>query len=357
MYNGIKSVITDYTDQGLIVNYLDQLENAIKKTDIESIKYCLYEISKWYNDNIGQIHSNNFVYNHHEHDLNKQKIEMFVKAFETYQLDPTENYYDNICGEGTNMTKSQFIQGYIQKLNSTLETNHEEMIVDLCLEITKVFSGIIPDIEDGIWFKNESAKQDANIIKGKLKLALIDEKQNADNDISTTTNKPIIFLSHQSSDKQYGDAIEELLTRLGVKKEQLIYTSHPLHKVPLGNNIYDYLREHIHADILMIVLWSDNYLESPACLNEMGAAWVTQPEVVQMYIPPFDFHNPKVGKCAISTREAGIMLNGDEQCKAGMVELKSRVEKKLSISIDESTTSFCIDQFINTIKELNHGQT
>lgn len=356
MYDGIKSVITDYTDQGLIVNYLNQLENAIRKKDIESIKYCLCEISKWYNSNIGQIHTNTYVYNCNEHDINKHKIEKFVQLFETYKLDPTENY-DTFLGESTSMTRAQFIQGYIQKLNSTLQTNDEELLVDLCHEITSVFSDIIPNIEDGIWFNNGSSKRDTNILKSRLTLALINENQNADNDISTATKKPIIFLSHQSSDKQYGDAIEVFLSRLGVKNEDLIYTSHPLHKVPLGKDIYDYLREHIHSDILMIVLWSDNYLESPACLNEMGAAWVTKPEVVQMYIPPFDFNNPKVGKCAISTRESGIVLNGDDQCKTGMIELKLKVENKLSISIDESTASFCIDNFIKTIKELNHGQT
>jgi hypothetical protein len=87
---------------------------------------------------------------------------------------------------------------------------------------------------------------------------------------------PLIFLSHCSKDKKYGDALEALIMGLGVQPEQLIYTSHPLHKIPLGENIYDYLRKCMNQNIYMIILWSKSYLESPACLNEMGAAWVKQ---------------------------------------------------------------------------------
>ena len=35
---------------------------------------------------------------------------------------------------------------------------------------------------------------------------------------------PIIFLSHRSSDKAYGDALEHFITGLGVRNEQLIYS-------------------------------------------------------------------------------------------------------------------------------------
>ena len=72
---------------------------------------------------------------------------------------------------------------------------------------------------------------------------------------------PTIFLSHRSSDKKYGDALEKLITGLGVKNNQLIYTSHPLHKIPLDANIYDFLRGHINQKVFVIILWSNEYLE------------------------------------------------------------------------------------------------
>ncbi|WP_418816825.1 hypothetical protein [Pseudoruminococcus massiliensis] len=86
----------------------------------------------------------------------------------------------------------------------------------------------------------------------------------------------VIFISHKSDDKKYGDALRNFIIGLGVKEKQLVYTSHPLHKIPLDESIYEYLRSHFNSTLFMIILWSDKYLESPACLNEMGAAWVTQ---------------------------------------------------------------------------------
>jgi hypothetical protein len=64
-----------------------------------------------------------------------------------------------------------------------------------------------------------------------------------------------IFLSHRSTNKKYADALERFIVGLGVKNDQLIYTSHPLHKIPLGKKIYDYLRENINDQVFMIILW------------------------------------------------------------------------------------------------------
>lgn len=137
-------------------------------------------------------------------------------------------------------------------------------------------------------------------------------------------NKPIIFLSHKSDDKKYGDALRNFIIGLGVKNESLVYTSHPLHKVPLDMNIYDYLRKNIAGNVFVIILWSDEYLDSPACLNEMGAAWVAQKDYTNIYVPSFSFGNPKYHQCAVDTRKMGAVLNGDEHCKASMIELKKQ---------------------------------
>lgn len=77
---------------------------------------------------------------------------------------------------------------------------------------------------------------------------------------NTSSTEPLIFLSHCSKDKKYGDALEYFITGLGVKSSQLIYTSHPLHKIPLDANIYNYLRKNINKNVFMIILWSNDYL-------------------------------------------------------------------------------------------------
>ena len=71
---------------------------------------------------------------------------------------------------------------------------------------------------------------------------------------NTSSTEPLIFLSHCSKDKKYGDALEYFITGLGVKSSQLIYTSHPLHKIPLDANIYDYLRKNINMNVFMLLL-------------------------------------------------------------------------------------------------------
>lgn len=170
-------------------------------------------------------------------------------------------------------------------------------------------------------------------------------------DTSVVDSTPIIFLSHRSSDKKYADALEKFLVGLGVKNNQLIYTSHPLHKIPLDKNIYDYLRDNINRNIYMIFLWSNDYLESPACMNEMGAAWVAQCDYTNIYVPNFSFGNPKYHECAVDTHKMGAVLNGDEHCKQSMYELKDKIDNLFELHPDEKTTAYLIDAFIKEIKE------
>lgn len=168
--------------------------------------------------------------------------------------------------------------------------------------------------------------------------------------ISDKEDTPIIFLSHSSADKKYGDALEKFIVGLGVKNNQLIYTSHPLHKIPFDENIYKYLRKNIYRSIFMIILWSDDYLESPACLNEMGAAWVVQCDYSNIYVPQFTFDNPKYNQCAVDTKKMGAVLNGDKHCKQAMLELKDKIQKLFGLKNNEAQIMYLLDTFIDEVK-------
>ena len=162
--------------------------------------------------------------------------------------------------------------------------------------------------------------------------------------------KKKIFLSHRSSDKRYGDALEKLIIGLGVKNDQLIYTSHPLHKIPLGMKIYDYLRDNINDQVFMVILWSNDYLQSPACLSEMGAAWVLQTDYLGIYTPDFSFGNPKYHEVPIDTTKMGAVLNGDANCKASMIEFKNKIQSFFALPDDEQKSAYLIDEFMDNIK-------
>ena len=101
----------------------------------------------------------------------------------------------------------------------------------------------------------------------------------------------------------------------------------------------------------MIILWSDKYLESPACLNEMGAAWVVKADYTNMFVPDFNFKNPKYHECAVDTAKIGAVLNGDRQCRANMLELKKKIVEMFNLKVDESKTLYLLDEFTRKITE------
>lgn len=211
------------------------------------------------------------------------------------------------------------------------------------------FSNSISHLNDAFYSDVEMIIKDLEAIKELVEKDII----NLENDNSPTdyheNNDPIVFISHSSSDKKYGDAIRNLLIGLGIKDSSLIYTSHPRNKIPLDSNIFEYLKQKLEQKVFMIILWSNTYLQSPACLNEMGAAWVTQSDYTNFYTPDFEFGNPKYHECAVDTRKMGAVLNGDENCKASILQFKNTIKDLFEIQTDEEKESWLIDQFINDI--------
>lgn len=177
---------------------------------------------------------------------------------------------------------------------------------------------------------------------------------NQDNLISNNNiaNEPLIFLSHCSDNKNYGNALRDFIVGLGVKDNQLVYTSHPNHKIPLDSDIFDYLRNKFTSNVFVIILWSQEYLESPACLNEMGAAWVTKSDYSNVYVPDFDFNDSKYHACAVDTNKMGISLKIDDKIKISMLELKNKIVNLFRLQIDEGKTQYLLDNFIATLNKI-----
>jgi len=258
----------------------------------------------------------------------------------------TKLRYSNNYPEGSIIDETlSFVRNALDKSNATV---WDKRINDISWY--SIYDGGLAFWETG---KNELLSV-LSSIRNEVELYAINNM-----DIVWITNmkdekEPIIFLSHCSDDKSYGNALQKFITSLGVKNEQLIYTSHPLHKIPLNVNIYDYLRKHINNINLMIFLWSDAYLESPACMNEMGAAWVTQSDYTNIYTPDFNFENPKYRKCAVDTEKMGIILSGDGNCKTAMIELKNKILTLFGLSVEEKQATYLLDEFIKEILEISN---
>ncbi|MCR5586404.1 MAG: toll/interleukin-1 receptor domain-containing protein [Lachnospiraceae bacterium] len=247
---------------------------------------------------------------------------------------------------------------YFDGLRKAMDNYEKEKIIYNIEKINKWYSDNIVSIKSNR-FVTESQKKEHEDGMIFLKEILPEIK---DYDFNLITNKKLsggirrnnvkkVFLSHSSADKKYANALEKLIVGLGVKDNQLIYTSHPLHKIPLGQKIYDYLRDNISDQVFMIILWSNNYLDSPACLCEMGAVWVMQTDYISIYSPEFSFGNPKYREVPVDTTKMGAVLNGDDNCKASMYEFKDKIQDFFGLKNDETKTALLIDDFIKEIKK------
>ena len=120
---------------------------------------------------------------------------------------------------------------------------------------------------------------------------------------------PKIFISHASKDKNYVSCIVKLLEFIGLRQEQLFCSSVPGYGIPLDEDIYDYLRQQFQEyNLHVILVFSDNYYQSVACMNEMGAAWVLRNDYTTILLPGFEF---KKIEGAINPRKIALKLDGD----------------------------------------------
>lgn len=100
-----------------------------------------------------------------------------------------------------------------------------------------------------------------------------------------------IFISHSSLDKDIIDAFIDKILRLGLNIEtnDIACTSREDTGVRTGDDIKLFIKENISACDFVFFMISDNYKNSPICLNEMGAAWATNRKVIPIIFPNIGF--------------------------------------------------------------------
>lgn len=136
-----------------------------------------------------------------------------------------------------------------------------------------------------------------------------------------------IFISHASADKCLVTAFVELLEGIGIKQEQIFCSSIPEYGIPLGEDIYEYLRkELLRSRVYVIFFLSEAYYKSVACLNEMGAAWILRNDYLAVLQPGFTF---KEIKGAVNPRKIALDLN--ESCRESLNSLFEKLRKMFSL--------------------------
>lgn len=163
--------------------------------------------------------------------------------------------------------------------------------------------------------------------------------------------RPKIFISHSSLDKDYVSALMDLLEGIGLNEEQIFCSSAPGFDIPLGKDIYDYLKLQFDNYYLHVIfILSKNYYNSLACMNEMGAAWVLQNKHTTVLLPGFEFQEVKG---AINPRQIGLKLDGEvSDVKNRLGQLKTNIIEEFQLhAIADVRWEVKRDTFISSVMD------
>lgn len=163
--------------------------------------------------------------------------------------------------------------------------------------------------------------------------------------------RPKIFISHSSLDKDNVSALVELLEGIGLNESQIFCSSIPGFDIPLNADIYDYLKTQFDSYSLHVIyILSENYYNSVACMNEMGAAWILQNKYTTILLPGFAF---KQIQGAINPRQIGLKLDNEESdIKNRLGQLKCDIIEEFKLhSITDVRWEEKRDTFIKKISK------
>ena len=193
---------------------------------------------------------------------------------------------------------------------------------------------------------------DLKLLKNKLQAELEKHEQTEDTAV-VVTKIPKILISHASKDIGYVQLILNLFEDIGLTNDEVVCSSIPGYGIPLGADIYDWLASQFQEhDLYIIFVLSEQYYQSPACLNEMGAAWVLKQDYDSILLPGFDYR-----QIAGAVNPNRIALKLDEKdinnLKHRLLELKDKIVQKFSLrSMSETKWERNRDEFLRKVEEL-----
>lgn len=150
-----------------------------------------------------------------------------------------------------------------------------------------------------------------------------------------------IFISHSSRNKFYGEKLVDLLRSVGVKENEIIFTSNTAYGIPVGQNIFNWLKSQITEKPFVIYLLSEEYYQSIACLNEMGAAWIIENKHAALFTPNFNLSSKEFQSGALDPREIGFYITDEERILSFLHLISEDFEiSKSHIIISQSVKRF-----------------
>lgn len=158
-----------------------------------------------------------------------------------------------------------------------------------------------------------------------------------------------LFISHAGKDADIVRKFVDLVLKIGMREEDIFCSSVEGIDIPIQENIYDYLRNLLNSEKIHVVfMLSDNYYQSPACLNEMGAAWVKRTDYTTFLLPGFEY---KDIEGAVDPREMSIKLDDDElRVKNRLGQFKNQLVQNFGFNVSDIRWEQCRDEFLASIQ-------
>lgn len=251
------------------------------------------------------------------------------------------------------MISVETLQRYIALCDNVVATNNPKSAKALENEIISVFDNEIKGIRSGLsnyspcffgstpYGKTISSDadvdylEDIRLLRSKLQVE-IERNLTANPTPKLEDKMKKVFISHASSDKPFVELLVNLLEDIGLSENEIVCSSIPGYGIPLGEDIYDWLSAQFQScDLHIIFVLSENYYNSAACLNEMGAAWVLKQKYDTMLLPKFDF--PQI-KGAINPRQISIKLDSEcAELNQHLNELKDRLIEEFELELPSAS--------------------
>ena len=142
---GIKSLISDYTDNGNVINFLNGLEDGLQYDRKDEVLYYLEELTKWYFDHTEDISENEYDYKIDAHIRNMNILSECLEGLKEYEFPAEKCKHSNAESPIINL-----IEDYIFKCEKCLEANDLKDAQELVKIITSVYLKDIPTIKEGL---------------------------------------------------------------------------------------------------------------------------------------------------------------------------------------------------------------
>lgn len=210
-----------------------------------------------------------------------------------YFIDSLKKY---ISGEPINLTEDSFMS-FRKNLIFNEDLNVREKIPTWFIDVRNLCS-----LWDALKFLSTYSERRRHIDNEFSELLLylefkdegvLNEKikeEKVSNNLSSIKKEEKVFISHSAKDKEYAEELVHLLLSFGMDRNKILCTSVPGVQLEVGTpDFLIAIKDYLKNSPLFICMFSQNYLDSPICLCEMGAAWITSKEQRLILTPETEY--------------------------------------------------------------------